>query len=173
MEYNSYIRVIKEEPKMARPIKWRKVETMPKYRYFIPVSKEKEGLNENILKVEEIEAIRLRDLESLEQKDCANKMEISRQTFQRIYNEAKRKVADSLINGKAIKVAGGNYTQHICKFVCKSCGNNWQGRVEDLESEKEKCPECGSGKQFCNEKNRGKKCRMGCRNKKNTCMRKG
>lgn len=146
---------------MARPVKWRRVEKLPEYRYFVP-SKTEKNLNENTLKIEELEAIRLRDLEGLEQEECANSMEISRQTFQRIYNEAKKKVADSLINGKAIRITGGNYTQHICKLVCEKCGNSWQERVEDLEYEYDICPKCGSPKHYCKENKSRKDCRKKC-----------
>lgn len=58
---------------------------------------------------EEIEAIRLKDYLGLEQEECANVMKVSRQTFQRILADARKKIADALINGKAIKIQGGNY----------------------------------------------------------------
>lgn len=156
---------------MARPIKWRRVQKLPEFKYFVPSDVE-EDIRENILKIEELEAIRLRDLENLEQEECAKNMEISRQTFQRIYNEAKRKVADSLINGKAIKISGGNYTQHICKLVCKNCGNSWQERMEDIEYKDDICPKCGSSKHYCNEKNKVKRCKKNCSERKAMCSRK-
>ncbi|AST56635.1 DNA-binding protein [Thermoanaerobacterium thermosaccharolyticum] len=67
------------------------------------------SLNEVVLTVEEFEAIRLKDLEGLEQEECAEKMKVSRPTFFRIIISAREKVADALVNGKAIKVEGGNY----------------------------------------------------------------
>jgi len=66
-------------------------------------------LAENQLTLEEIEAIRLRDLEHLEQVECAAKMNISRPTFQRVLGSARQKVADSLLAGKALRIEGGNY----------------------------------------------------------------
>jgi predicted DNA-binding protein (UPF0251 family) len=150
---------------MPRPVKWRRVQKIPKYKCFVPVDVPKDEVCENILKVEEIEAIRLRDLEGLEQVKCAEKMEISRQTFQRIYNEGKFKIADSLINGKAIRVEGGNYTQNICKLVCEKCGNTWQERIEDVSSENEECPKCGSHKMHCCKKIKNNICNKKCKNK--------
>jgi predicted DNA-binding protein (UPF0251 family) len=140
---------------MPRPTKWRRIEYIPEYRYFIPTDVTKYELEENIIKVEELEAIRLRDLEGLDQETCAERMEVSRQTFQRIYNMAKEKVADSLINGKAIRVKGGKYTQKICQLVCNDCGNTWESRVEDIEEgadEAVKCPECSSVNVQCDSK---------------------
>lgn len=152
---------------MPRPVKWRRVELIPEYRYFVPEDIPRCELEENVLKIEELEAIRLKDLEGLDQESCAEKMEVSRQTFQRIYNSAKEKVADSLVNGKAIRVKGGNYTQNICEFVCNDCGYRWKSRVEDIQEPRNgevKCPQCGSSGFYCDKETRycyGKKCGRG------------
>ena len=69
---------------MARPTKWRKIENIPSVSYFVPSDKEIEESPKNILKLEELEALRLKDLDGLEQTVCAVKMEVSRPTFQRI-----------------------------------------------------------------------------------------
>ena len=66
-------------------------------------------LEEVILTVEELEAVRLKDLEGLEQEECADMMKVSRPTFFRIITSARQKIADALVNGKAIRVEGGNY----------------------------------------------------------------
>jgi predicted DNA-binding protein (UPF0251 family) len=66
-------------------------------------------LEEIILKIEEAEALRLKDLLGLEQVDCAEEMGVSRTTFQRILVEARQKVADALINSKMLVLDGGNY----------------------------------------------------------------
>ncbi|EOD00231.1 DUF134 domain-containing protein [Caldisalinibacter kiritimatiensis] len=139
---------------MPRPVKWRRIESLPEYRHFVPIDVSECELEENVLKVEELEAIRLRDLEGLDQATCAERMEVSRQTFQRIYNSAKKKVADSLINGKAVRIKGGKYTQQICKLVCEDCGYTWENRVEDLDEKitHYKCPECGSEDVHCDSK---------------------
>jgi len=92
---------------MARPVKWRKIENIPQILRFYPEQSGQAWGGENILRLEEIEAIRLKDLEGLEQEDCANRMEVSRPTFQRILVSARKKIADSLIQGKEIRIDGG------------------------------------------------------------------
>jgi predicted DNA-binding protein (UPF0251 family)/DNA-directed RNA polymerase subunit RPC12/RpoP len=146
---------------MPRPVKWRKVSFIPGVRYFIPTGIPKCELEENLLKIEELEALRLKDLEGLEQEECAAKMEISRQTFQRILLAAREKLADALINGKAIRIEGGNFTSNICPIICESCGKEWDESYENFRKILEgtyECPDCGSkevtcrfgrGKRFC------------------------
>ncbi len=94
---------------MSRPCKCRRVCCIPGVSYFKPAGVPMRLLGENILSVEEVEAIRLRDIERMEQKDCALAMDISRPTFQRVLLSARRKVADSLLCGKALRIQGGNY----------------------------------------------------------------
>ena len=65
--------------------------------------------DETILTVDEFEAVRLKDLEGLEQCECAARMEISQPTFHRLVVSARKKVADALTNGKTIKIEGGDY----------------------------------------------------------------
>lgn len=144
---------------MARPTKWRRIENLPSIPYFIPSEKEIAAIPENILKLEELEAIRLKDLEGLEQGECADKMEVSRPTFQRILLSAREKIADSLVNGKTIHIEGGNFTQNICQVKCADCGNEWMESYENLESVNGGnyvCPACGSNKIICGQTCRGK-----------------
>lgn len=94
---------------MSRPLKCRRVLNMPDITYFKPAGIPLKILEENRLSIEELEAVRLRDIESLEQEQCAEKMNISRPTFQRVLAAARRKIADSLLNGKALRIEGGNY----------------------------------------------------------------
>ena len=134
---------------MARPVKWRRIEHMPAYRHFRPVGQGQS--EENILKLEELEAIRLKDLEGLEQEECASRMEISRPTFQRILTVAREKIADSLVNGKSIRVEGGNYTRNICPVKCLDCGRVWDESIERLEEAELDftCPDCNSKRLAC------------------------
>jgi len=67
------------------------------------------GLEEINLNYEEMEAIRLKDLEGLLQEEAAGKMNISQSTFHRILVSGRKKVADALFNGKAIEIKGGNF----------------------------------------------------------------
>ena len=67
------------------------------------------GLDDSILTIDEFEAIRLRDYEGLDQNEAAKKMGISQPTFQRLYESARGKIADVLVNGKALKIEGGPF----------------------------------------------------------------
>ena len=150
---------------MARPTKWRKIENIPTVPYFIPSDKDLPEVAKNILKLEELEAIRLKDLEGMEQEECAVKMEISRPTFQRILISAREKIADSLINGKSILIEGGNFTLNICPVKCSSCGKEWMESYENLDAIKSgayNCPNCGSYQVFCGKNCKGKSCHRNC-----------
>ena len=76
---------------MPRPLKCRRVEFLPNVTYFKPAGIPLRALEEVQLSVEEAEAIRLRDLEGLEQEEGAEKINISRPTFQRILSSARKK----------------------------------------------------------------------------------
>ena len=67
-----------------------------------------DALEEVNLTLDELEAIRLADLGELYQEDAAKKMNVSRQTFGNIVNSAHKKIADALLNAKALKIEGGN-----------------------------------------------------------------
>ena len=67
------------------------------------------GMEPVILTVEEFEAIRLKDHEGLNQTESAKRMNVSQPTFQRIYESARKKIADSLVNGRPIRIEGGHY----------------------------------------------------------------
>ena len=150
---------------MVRPTKWRRIENIPKIPYFIPSDKDVAEVPENILKLEELEAIRLKDLEGLEQGECAQKMEVSRPTFQRILLSAREKIADSLVNGKVIRIEGGNFTLNICPVRCTECGKEWMESFENLESIKNGeylCPDCGSMEVICGQNCKGRFGRRNC-----------
>ncbi|WP_238881812.1 DUF134 domain-containing protein [Clostridium sp. YIM B02551] len=134
---------------MARPTKFRNVEFFPKDTYFIPIGKPKCQIEEVVLKVEELEAMRLKDIEELKQEECAEKMQVSRQTFQNIIDSARKKVAIALTEGKAINISGGNYTTNFCKFKCLDCDADYD---INYEQDKRVCPKCGSKKVLCNKK---------------------
>lgn len=94
---------------MARPMMCRRVRCNPDITYFKPRGVPMRELEESILRVDEFEAVRLKDLEGLEQEECAKKMSISQPTFHRLVVSARKKIADAIINGKAIKIEGGKY----------------------------------------------------------------
>lgn len=134
---------------MARPTKFRRVEFFPEDTYFVPWGKPKCEIEETVLKVEELEAMRLKDIEELNQEECAEKMQVSRQTFQNIIDSARKKIAFALIEGNAIRINGGNYRATFCKFKCFDCGNVYE---INYEQDKYTCPACGSKKVICSKK---------------------
>jgi len=94
---------------MPRPRLCRRVKFLPETTYFKPAGVPLRELEEVVLTVDEFEAIRLKDIEGLEQEECAKKMKISQPTFFRLLNSARKKIADAIVNGKAIKIEGGIY----------------------------------------------------------------
>ena len=89
---------------MARPLKPRRVLFDPDVVYFKPRAVPLSILEEVELGVDELEAIRLCDYKNLEQTEAAKKMKIYQSTLQRILTSARKKVAEALVNGKAIKI---------------------------------------------------------------------
>jgi predicted DNA-binding protein (UPF0251 family) len=90
---------------MARPPKCRRIGFSPTVTYFKPRGIGMALLEEVSLELDEVEALRLADLESLYQAEAAGRMGVSRQTFAIIVARARRKVADAIIHGKALKIA--------------------------------------------------------------------
>lgn len=107
---------------MARDQKCRKICCIPKNKVFVP---ERKYSGTVVLTLDEIEAVRLSDLEGLDQDTCAKRMEVSRATYQRILHSARRSIADALVNGKAIEMRGGRYTvaDNRCQgeTSCQNC----------------------------------------------------
>lgn len=103
---------------MSRPVKVRRVCAEPKYRRFVPSCGEcKDPV---ILSTEEYEVMRHVDYQKMTHEECALKMEISRSTVTEIYESARAKIADALVNGKELCIEGGNY--RVCDGgECSSC----------------------------------------------------
>lgn len=107
---------------MARPSRCRRICSEPAYDRFVP-----EGIpcgHTIVLTVDEYEVIRLIDLECLTHEQCAKQMDISRTTVTEIYQSAREKIADSIVNGKPFLIAGGHY--RLCdgsavRFCRKNC----------------------------------------------------
>jgi len=101
------------------------------------------ALDEISLTMDEFEALRLADLEGLYHESAAQEMKVSRQTFGNIIASARKKMADCIVNTKAIKIEGGNYTMYSMRtFVCLKCKHEWQ--VPLGTGRPDKCPECES-----------------------------
>ena len=105
---------------MPRPIKWRKVCGLPDSSRFGPLDSPADAVNAVKMTVDEYETIRLIDLEGYTQEACAGQMNIARTTVQGIYNGARRKLAESLVNGKVLWIEGGEY--RLCDGSGKGCG---------------------------------------------------
>ena len=89
---------------MPRPCKRRRIAGAPNSFYFKPKGIPLKKLEESVLDDDEFEAIRLKDFLNLDQNDCAEKMGISQPTFHRIITSARNKIADAVVNGKAIEI---------------------------------------------------------------------
>ena len=92
---------------MPRPCCLRHIDVNPCVVYFKPAGIPVHTLEEVVLTLDELESLRLADLNGLYQEQAASLMNISRQTFGRIIEAARRKVADVLVNGKVLKIEGG------------------------------------------------------------------
>jgi predicted DNA-binding protein (UPF0251 family) len=106
-------------------MKLRYVSQLPSVSLFRPIGIAANVLQSVCLLVEEVEAIRLKDLKGLEQEECAKKMRVSRATFHHILESARKKLAQALINGKAIEIEGGNFGLPQTHFKCKKDGHEW------------------------------------------------
>lgn len=108
----------------------------------IPLS----ALEEVVLAPDEVEAMRLADLEGRHQAEAARQMGVSRQTLGRILDHAHRKVADALIHGKALRIEGAaNPLPDTRHFRCPACGFAWDAPFGT--GRPPSCPGCG-GQEF-------------------------
>ena len=129
---------------MPRPRKCRRVAFLPGVTYFKPAGVPLRALDDIRLSVEEVEAIRLKDLEGLEQEECAEKMNISRPTFQRVLASARQKVANALLTGKAIRIEGGNFEMALRRFKCLN-DHEWDVPFEVMRNAPPQlCPTCNT-----------------------------
>jgi predicted DNA-binding protein (UPF0251 family) len=129
---------------MGRQPRWRRVDFLPQVNYFKPAGMPLAQLQEVRLSIEEAEAIRLKDMDGLEQEDCAKKMCVSRTTFARILVSARQKIADALLNGKAIRIEGGNYEMALRRYRCGN-GHEWEVTFEMMIMQRpELCPTCNT-----------------------------
>ena len=144
---------------MTRPVKIRKVEVFPVETYFKPLGKKKCECEEVTLKIEELEAVRLKDLEDLSQEEGAQRMGVSRQTYQNILDDARRKITLALVEGRAIHICGGDYTSKHCLYECQACQEVYP---ISYQVDKEKCPKCGGTEVACYKKQ--EHCAKWCKN---------
>jgi predicted DNA-binding protein (UPF0251 family) len=128
---------------MPRPRRCRRVGGPPGTVLFKPAGVPSSRLTELVLGIDELEAIRLADLEGLYQEQAAEQMHVSRQTFGRIISVARGKVAKALVEGMSLRIEGGEIEmEDMRKFRCSECEHEWQepfgtGRPDG-------CPKCHS-----------------------------
>ncbi len=132
--------------KMPRPRKHRRLMHNPQPAVYKPVGVPLHMLATITLLHEELEALRLADLEGCYQEEAAAQMAISRSTFQRIITEARRKVAQALVNGSALQIEGGTFRVVTVRWHCDACRHNWETEHGSGQGEPRVCPACGSHK---------------------------
>ncbi|OQX50965.1 hypothetical protein B5M47_02515 [candidate division CPR3 bacterium 4484_211] len=154
-----------------RPRKPRTIQQVPGVTYFKPRGILLSSLDKVVLTLDELEAVRLCDLEEQSQAEAAEKMSISQSTLQRILTGARQKIAEALVKGKAIQMKGGDYQMVTGRglgrglrrgaaggrgrmggpkaagpggfCVCPSCGHK-EAHVAGQPCYQKSCPSCGA-----------------------------
>lgn len=126
---------------MPRPKKERLVNTPPLFNSFKPTGVARSELKRIVLSLDEFEALRLADFKDLEHTEAAELMEISRSTFTRLIDKARKKTAAFVMNGGELAIEGGNihFRDNILK--CNDCEHMFRISFGDEFST---CPSCGS-----------------------------
>lgn len=139
---------------MPRNKEYRRISGPPRCGLYKPAGVPGRELQEVVLELDEFEALRLADAEGLYQEQAAERMGVSRQTFGRIVDQARRKVATALVNGHALRIQGGRiHMADMRTFTCQDCGHVWHepfgtGRPEA-------CPQCRGANFFRTDEARG------------------
>jgi len=140
---------------MPRPKRCRRVCLMPGCTYFKPAGVPTSTLEEIVVAVDELEALRLADVAGLYHERAAEQMGVSRRTFGRIIDSARKKVAQALIQGMALRIEGGVIEMAEQRtFRCRDCEHDWQlpfGTGRPAE-----CPKCQSKNFHRAEEERGR-----------------
>lgn len=122
---------------MARPRKLRRVCFLPKEVEYGPMNSQINNEKIIIMTVDEYETIRLIDLEGMTQEECSDRMNVARTTVQRIYFDARKKLADSLVNGLILKIEGGDFK--LCSeggphYGCGRCNRMGRNKKETISN---------------------------------------
>jgi predicted DNA-binding protein (UPF0251 family) len=116
---------------------------VPGCRLFKPAGVPARELEEIVLLLDELEAMRLADFEGLYQEEAAERMHVSRPTFGRIVESARRKIARALLEGQAIRIEGGVVQMTEKRtFTCQGCRHDWE--VPFGVGRPAECPGCKS-----------------------------
>lgn len=124
-----------------RPKRHRKMGRPPFAKGFKPFGTRGESTPAVILLYEEYEAIKLADYDGLSQEEAAKSMDVSRPTFTRIYESARKKIAKGLAESSMIIIEGGNVSFEDHWFECENCGSTFRKPIKDKVIQ---CIVCGS-----------------------------
>lgn len=128
---------------MPRPVCCRRIGFAPRFRCFGPHGGRRHDGEDVMLSDDELEAIRLADLEGLYQEQASEEMGVSRQTFGRIIESAHKKVAQALVNGMNLRIEGGNVEMaEQRQFECYDCKHTWE--LPHGTGRPAECPACKS-----------------------------
>ncbi len=128
---------------MPRKMNCRRISGLPTARCFKPQGVPMCETEQIVLKLDELEAIKLSDAQGLYQSQAAEEMNVSRQTFGRIIESAHRKVAQALVEGKSLIIEGGEFTvSESRRFECRDCGHAWE--LTHGTGRPANCPSCSS-----------------------------
>jgi len=129
----------------------RRIGFEPGITYFKPAGVPVAELEEIVLTMDEFESVRLKDSIGMNQESAADTIGVSQPTFHRIISSARKKIADAVVNGKAIKIEGGNVkfvpTEKVKGFyrnkycVCPKCGHN-ESKQMGIPCFNMQCPKC-------------------------------
>ena len=126
---------------MPRPEKERIVHTPPFFTEFKPIGVPGKLLKQTLLSLDEYEALRLADFIGLSHEEAADEMEISRSTFTRLIEKARKKIATFLIEGELLTIDGGNIHFRNNIIRCLDCGHMFKTKIKKSFTE---CPACKS-----------------------------
>ena len=110
---------------MPRPKKCRLVKKEPGVTFFKPQGIPLRILEHAVITVDELEALRLSDFLGMSHEETAKELKVSRPTVTRMLARAHQALADALVNGKAIRIEGGDYILEGYECLCPKCGTHW------------------------------------------------
>ncbi len=128
---------------MRGPYRRRQVNLPPRFNHFKPAGIPAQALEAVYLTFDEFEAIRLADYQGLDHQQAADQMRISRPTFSRLIEKARHKVAQSLIEGKMLRIEGGHVDFSGYVLECPDCGRIFDPGQQGTAAV---CPDCGSAR---------------------------
>lgn len=133
---------------MPRPFKRRQVQFLPEFTSFKPQGVPARRLSAITLTFDELEALRLKDLEGMDQSEIAAQMDVSQSTVQRILTSARQKVAEAIVRGRVLQIEGGQFDvarNPMRQFRCGRCRHVWEVAYGTGQSGREmNCPACES-----------------------------